>query len=193
MSKNILILMPSLLKERTGVHDNIDEKLIYPEIKAAQDLFIMPLLGSTLFNKILTDINAGTLGGNYKILVDDYVLDTLINYVLSELPEGLNYQFWNKGLSKKESDQSQVPSMPEMYGIVDKYKSRAEHYAKRCRLYLVQNATNLFPEYNQRIAGIDEVSPERNNYTCPIYLGGSQIEIKVQNNPGYNSNDPYYL
>jgi hypothetical protein len=184
--------MPSLLKERTGIHDNIDEKLIYPEIKAAQDLYIRPLLGSTLFNKLLTDINAGTLTGNYKSLVDDYVIDTLCNYTLSELPEGLNFQFWNKGLSKKEADQSQTPSMSEMYAIVSKYKNRAEHYAKRCRLYLVQNATTMFPEYNQYVPGVDVTPPETNNFNCPIYLGEDRIEVKARYNPGYNSNDPYY-
>ena len=52
MSKNILMLSVALLKERTAIHDNIDEKLIYPEIKAAQDMFILPVLGSALFNKL---------------------------------------------------------------------------------------------------------------------------------------------
>ena len=90
------IILPSVIKERMSLHDNVDDKLIYPEIKAVQDLYIMPLLGSTLFNKILADIAANTLGGNYKILVDDYLVMAVCNYVMSELPEGLNYQFWNK-------------------------------------------------------------------------------------------------
>ena len=50
------LILPSVVKERMSLHDNVDDKLIYPEIKAVQDLYIMPLLGSTLFNKILSDL-----------------------------------------------------------------------------------------------------------------------------------------
>lgn len=170
MSKNTLMILPALLKDRTGIHTNIDEKLIYPEIKAAQDMFILPLLGSTLFNKILTDIKAGTLTGAYKTLVDDYLIDTLCNYVLSELPEGLNYQFWNKGVSQKTTDNSNNPSMSEMYAVMSRYKNRAEHYSKRCRMYLIQNGPSLFPEYSKYIAGIDVVPPENDSFSNPIYL-----------------------
>lgn len=186
MSKNILIILPSVLKERSAIHDNIDDKLIYPEIKAAQDMYIMPLLGSTLFNKILVDIGAGTLTGNYKTLVDDYVIDTLCNYVLSELPEGLNYQFWNKGVATKTTDNSQAPSMSDMYASMSRYKNRAEYYSKRCRMYLLKNATALFPEYSQYVSGIDVIPPENTSFESPIYLGSSRT------NKSSNSNDPYY-
>jgi hypothetical protein len=93
MSSNTLLILPKLLKERSSLHENVDDKLIYPEIKAAQDMYIMPLLGSTLMNKLQTDIAAGTLSGNYKLLMYNYLIDTIVNYVLSELPEGLKALF----------------------------------------------------------------------------------------------------
>lgn len=200
MSSNTLLILPKVLKERSSLHDNVDDKLIYPEIKAAQDMYIMPLLGSTLMAKLQTDIAAGTLAGNYKLLMDNYVIDTIVNYILAELPEGLNYQFYNKGLGGKTADSSTQPTMPEMYSIIAKYKTRAEHYAKRCRMYLVQNSPALFPEYNTFVHGIDVVLPDRQNYTSPIYLG-DESELpregySLQNEtprPSLNSNDPYYL
>jgi hypothetical protein len=193
MSKNTLLVMPSVIKDRTGIHTNIDDKLLYPEIKAAQDMYILPLLGSNLFHKIQNDIEDNTLTGDYKDLMDDYIIDAIINYVLAELPDGLSNQFYNRGLSKKTGDDTQPLSMTEMYSIVSKYRNRAEHYAKRCRLYLVQNGSAKFPEYNQVIVGADSIPPDAVSFVSPIYLGTSRIEIKVQDNPGYNSNDPIYL
>jgi len=193
------LILPSVLKERMSIHDNVDDKLIYPEIKAVQDIYIMPLLGSTLFNKILTDINNNTLTGNYKTLVDDYIIMCICNYVMSELPEGLNYQFWNKGVSQKVVDNATQPTMSEMYSIVAKYKSRAEYYAKRCRMYLVQNGNNYFPEYRTFVAGVDVVYPDHTDYSSPIYLGDvSSIppdDYSLNKRPpaGYNSNDPYFI
>jgi len=171
MSKNILMISVQMLKDRTAVHDNIDEKLIFPEIKAAQDMFILPLCGSALFNKLLTDINANTLGGNYKVLVDDYIVDTLANYVISELPLGLTYQFWNKGVQQKTTDSSITPSMTDLFSVASKYKRRAEEYAQRMRLYLRENASVMFPEYINPGSGVDTVVPERQGFSNPIYLG----------------------
>lgn len=164
-----------MLKERTAIHDNIDEKLIYPEIKAVQDLFILPLLGTALFNKMLTLISSNTINdaGNadYKGLLDDYLIDTLSNYVISELPLGLTYQFWNKGVAAKTTDNSNTPSMSELFDVASKYKRRAEEYAQRARLYLRQNAPKLFPEYITPGSGVDTVIPERQGFSNPIYLG----------------------
>jgi hypothetical protein len=192
------IILPSVVKERMSLHDNVDDKLIYPEIKAVQDMYIMPLLGSTLFNKILSDIAAGTLGGYYKTLVDDYLVQAVCNYVMAELPEGLNYQYWNKGVSQKTVDNATQPTMSEMYSIVSKYKSRAEHYAKRARMYLIQNSPAYFPEYRTFVAGVDTVYPDKTSYTCPIWLGDEieaprdEYSFNDKRPPNYNSNDPYY-
>lgn len=193
MSKNTLLIMPKIIKDRSGVHTNIDDKLLYPEIKAAQDMYILPLLGSNLFNKLQNDIENDELAGDYKDLMDDYIIDALLNYVLAELPDGLSNQFWNRGLSRKGGDDLQPLSMSEMYNVVSKYRNRAEHYAKRCRMYLIQNGTAKFPEYNAVLVGADSIAPDAVSFVSPIYLGATRIEIKPQDNPGYNSNDPIYL
>jgi hypothetical protein len=193
------LVLPSVVKERTSLHDNVDDKLIYPEIKAAQDMYIMPLLGSTLYNKILNDISNNSLSGDYKSLVDDYLVQCICNYVMSELPESLNYQYWNKGVSQKTVDNATQPTMSEMYSIVAKYKSRAEFYAKRARLYLIQNSPAKFPEYRTFVAGVDTIFPDRHSYSCPIYLGNeSEVppdDYSLNKMPpaGYNSNDPFYI
>lgn len=160
-----------MLKDRTAIHDNIDEKLIFPEIKASQDMYILPVCGSALFNKLLNDINGNTLTGNYKALVDDYIVDTLANYVISELPLGLTYQFWNKGVAQKTTDNSLTPSMSDLFSVASKYKRRAEEYAQRLRLYLREYAPTLFPEYINPGSGVDTIIPERQGFSNPIYLG----------------------
>lgn len=193
------IILPSVVKERMSLHDNVDDKLIYPEIKAVQDLYIMPLLGSTLFNKILNDIANNTLTGDYKDLMDNYLIMAICNYVMSELPEGLNYQFWNKGVSQKTVDNATQPTMSEMYSIVAKYKSRAEHYVNRARMYLIEYGNEKFPEYVTFVAGVDTVYPDRTSYTIPIYLGNEtemppdDYSLNKRPPAGYNSNDPFYI
>lgn len=183
------MVLPELFKERTAVHSNVEDGLLAPEIKAAQDLYILPILGTALFDKILNDINANVIAGDYKTLLDDYLIDTICNYVISELPIGLNYQFYNKGVTAKTSDNAQSPSMGELFDIVNKYKNRAEAYQKKTILYLKQSASQgKFPEYLNPGSGVDTIIPERNAYSSPIYLGEEYPKHKRSYEEKYQGN-----
>jgi len=188
MSTNILLIGDQIIKERTGLHDNLDAKLLYPEIKIAQDRYIHPLLGTALFNKILTDYAAQTLAGNYLALKNNYIVDALVYYTLAELPEILSFQFYNKGLLRKNEDNATQPSLQEIIMMGDKYKDRAEYYGNRLRLYLRQNYP-LFPEYNNPGSGVDTVFPTNRAYTSPVYLGlGFNIPLNLEIDKGVNYN-----
>jgi hypothetical protein len=172
MSLNILLVSDTMIKDRTAIHGNIDPKLIYPDIKLAQDMYIHPLLGTALFNKLLADIDAGSLAGNYKTLVDNYIVDALMYYVLSELPTTIAYQFWNKGVLRKQGADTELPSFDELVSLQNKYKNRAEFYANRMRLYLRQNAPTMFTEYINPGSGVDDINPDCRGFTNPVFLGG---------------------
>lgn len=174
MSKNTLLVSVDMIKERTGVHDNVDEKLIFPVIKLAQDMFIEPILGTALFNKILDDFEAsGTTVSPYKELVDDYIVDPIIYYTLAKLPHITTYQFWNKGLMRKTSDNSDLPDPQTISDVAREYQNAAEFYGDRLARYLKQYATESnLSEYLHPGDGIDIVVPEAGAFTMPIDLGG---------------------
>jgi len=187
MSLNILLISDSMIKERTAIHGNIDPKMIYPDIKVAQDMYIHPVLGSALYNKILSDIGAGTLAGNYKNLVDVFIVDALIYYTLMILPQTISYQFWNKGVVRKQGVDTELPSMSDLVDLSNNYKNRAEFYSNRLRLYLKQNAASMFPEYLNPGNGVDDMNPQNKSFTLPVYLGddcgcGKSYEEKYQGN-----------
>ncbi len=180
MSKNVLLLSVDILKDRTAIHGNIDDKLLYPEIKSAQDMYILPILGTALYNKIVTDIDTtGTTTGDYKTLLDNYIIDALMNYVLASLPIALPYQFWNKGVVRKQGDSTELPSMSELIDISNFYKGKAEYYGERLTKYLKATATSsLLPEYLSPGETSDTITPANSAFTSPIYLGDDYCEHK---------------
>lgn len=188
MSKNVLLISVDILKDRTAIHTNIDEKLLFPEIKLAQDMYIHPILGTALYNKIISDIDStGTTTGDYKTLLDDYIVDCLLYYVLSQLPLALPYQFWNKGVVRKQGEDTDLPDMSELVSIGDHYKNRAEWYGQRMTRYLQANATeSVLPEYLSPGDGIDTINPEKDAFTMPVYLGDSDFNWSLDK---YNCND----
>lgn len=170
MSLDILMVSANMIKDRTTVHGNLDPKLMYPDIKMAQDMHIHPLLGTALYDKLLTDISGGTLTGNYKILMDRYIVDCLIYYVLKDLVTSVSFQIWNKGVIRKQGENTELPSMSDLVDISNAYKQKAEWYGERLRNYLRENASDMFPEYLNPGNGIDAIYPARNSFSMPVYL-----------------------
>jgi hypothetical protein len=187
MSANTLLISDVMIKEKTAIHGNIDPKLIYPHIKVAQDLYIHPTLGTALFNKLITDVAATTITGDYKTLLDSYIVDCLIYYTLAALPVHLSFQFWNKGMVRKQGEDTELPSMDELLSVSNTYRNYAEHYNNRLRLYLRQNAATKFPEYLNPGSGLDDIHPDNKSFTMPVYLGddcgtNKSYEQKYQGN-----------
>jgi hypothetical protein len=170
MSKNTLFISVQTIKDRTGLHANVDEKLVLPEIKTAQDMYILPALGSALYNELQAAVVANTFTQLQTTLLDDYLVDCLIYFVMSELPQGLSYQFYNKGLIRKTGENQESPSMQDMIDVANRYRARAEFYKQRLIKYLKQNNA-LYPNYLNFGSGIDSIKPDNEGYSVSMWLG----------------------
>lgn len=196
MSLNTLFISDTMIKERSSLHGNTDPKLIYNDIKTAQDMYILPILGTALFNKIQTIISDGTItsvtNADYKTLLDNYIVDALIFYTLSDLPTTLSYQLWNKGVVRKLGEDTELPSMSELVDISNKYKNKAEFYANRLKLYCIdQSSKGKIQEYILPGNTIDTITPEQRAFTLPIYLGDDRRDNPYCNPGGFNG-QPYH-
>lgn len=170
MSKNILFITEQLFKERTGASNAIDGKQLRPMIKVAQDIYIQPTLGSTLYNRLQTGIDDNDLNNDEKALIDNYVTDTLIWFTMSMLPMVMGYQLFSKGFLQKTAEESSTPSRADLELIEGKYKSMAEFYNKRLIKYLQENY-ELYNEYLNPDSGVDVIFPTKQGYSCPIFIG----------------------
>lgn len=173
MSLNTLLMSDEMIKERSTVHGNTDPKLMYPDIKVAQDMYILPILGTALYDKLQAAVNANSWTGlaDYKSLLDNYIVDALLYFTMAGLPVSISFQFWNKGVVRKQGENTELPQMSDLIDVSNHYRTRAEFYGNRLRLYLVQNATAKFPEYYAYGSGVDSVSPDNTGFSMPIYLG----------------------
>lgn len=194
MSLNTLLISDEVIKDRTSVHGNIDPKFIYPDIKVAQDMYILPILGTALYDKLQLLINNGTLSANtdYKTLLDNYIIDSLMYYTLAELPTTLSYQLWNKGVVRKQGENTDLPSMSELVDISNKYRERGQYYAKRLRAFLIHESgvNNKYPEYIQPGSRYDTINPAVNDYSISVYLG-DEGDCSPYCNPGGFTPKPY--
>ncbi len=75
---DILLIDKELIFKYTQLGGNVDVDKIYPFVKIAQDIQVQELLGTKLYRYILTQVEAGTLTGNYQTLVSHYVQPMLM-------------------------------------------------------------------------------------------------------------------
>ena len=170
-----LFISESFLKDNSPIDENVDMNQINPTIWSCQIQYIQNILGTNLYNKILADIEASTLSGDYLTLVDDYCADALVHWVMYEVQIPLLFKFRDKNVSKKSSTTSFPISTKELSRIENRYKDKAEFFTKRISEYLCANST-LFTEYNTENE-VDETRPHGGQSTVSVYLGG-----------GYNNN-----
>jgi len=186
MSANILFISPALIKSRTGISDAIDDKQIKPQIKIAQDIFIQPALGSTLYIRLQEGVEADNLTASETTLINNYVTDSLIWFTVAQLPMALGYQFFSKGVLQKTSEESNTPSRPDLELLSNHYKQNAEFYKQRLINYLRENYS-LYIEYMQTGTGFDVIFPETRAYTSPMWLGvnSNLPDFRSINNSSY--------
>ena len=170
--RDILFISPENVYERTPVHKNVDSKMVVPVIKVCQEIYILPLLGTDLYDRLQDGIDASDLTALETTLLQDYVRDCLIYHTVAELADHLTYQFWNKGVMKKQSDLAETVPQSELFDIKNKYKNFAEYYGQRLMKYLVEEAgRGNFTQYNNPGNRFDTVIPKKNAYNTGIYLG----------------------
>jgi hypothetical protein len=86
-----LIISENYLKEYTTINNNVDVKIVTPVIQEAQVFYILPILGTQLYNQIISQVGSNTVSAANVTLLDNYVVPCLMYYVKCELiPEMKN-------------------------------------------------------------------------------------------------------
>lgn len=160
MSRNILFITRNDIIKRAYVGGNIDPEKIIPFVKTAQDKYILLALGTVLYNRLQDDIAAGTISGVYKLLIDEYITDTLVHYSFVEALPFLSYTVANGAIYRNVSEQAQLPSKQDIDFLLQKELQTAQFYAERLVTYLIAN-NNIYPEYNQSNGKLDNVYPDK--------------------------------
>ena len=146
MATALFISRTDLVKN-TIVDGNVDTDKFIQFIKIAQEIHITNYLGSKLYNKISSDIVAGSLSGDYLSLVNDYIQPMLIHFAMVEYLPFAAYQIKNGGVSKHSSENSESVSKSEIEFLVQKERDTSEYYTRRFVDYICFNSEK-FPEYN---------------------------------------------
>lgn len=168
MSNLALFITPGYIKETTAIDGNVDEKYIKVLAYDCQIKYILPILGTGLYDEIAGQITAGTLTpstvSNNSTLLKSYIQPALKYWIMYEGMDVFNYKITNKAIMTKNSDNSNPVEQVDVIRLMDKARDNAEFFSQKLTNYLVANTTT-FPLFLNPGSAYDTVHPNKNNYT----------------------------
>ena len=172
--QHTLYISSTRIKKDTALGGSVDDNLIMPYILLAQDMYILPILGTDLDAKLKSDIQGGSLAGDYKTLVEDYLQKALVQFAFAELLPFLRLRMVNNAaVVMGATDQSSSASYDELRPLMDRAKDAAEFYRQRMIDYLTDKGSSAFPEYASN-SDAGELSPTTRNY-----YAGMNLDVNV--------------
>ena len=166
--QHTLYISSTRIKKDTALGGSVDDNIIMPYILLAQDMFILPVLGTDLDAKLKAEIQAGSLSGAYKTLVETYIQPALVQFSFTELAPFLRLRFVNNSVVVMgDTDTGSSATYEDIKPLMDRSKDAAEFYRQRLIDYLRNNSSS-FSEYTSN-SGSD-LDPTVNNYFAGINL-----------------------
>lgn len=174
MASKTLMVSPSFIKKTSFVEDNVDVDIIRDAIDTIQDLYILPLLGTALFDRVKDEVES-TVSANIATLLNDHIQKVIKWYVIHEIADTLTFRFVNKAVMKKSSDNSSPVDTVDLERLRGGFKDKAEVYADRMVNFLCEEATAKYTEYQNPGSRVDTIHPKRFVYETGIFLGATGV------------------
>lgn len=135
----LLFITSQEMTNTTIIGGNVDVDKYTMCILSTQVRVIEPLLGSLLYDKIIADIQAGTLTGLYLTLFNEFVKPITKNEACAAYIMISPYVLTNGGLFKNNPDNVEVVNIKEVEGLSQQYSSVAQMYINRFNKWISKN------------------------------------------------------
>ncbi len=141
-----ILIKQDELTRNTIIGGNVDVDRYLQAIKACQNLYIKPLLGTSLYNKIVSDFENNTLTGLYLELFDDYVKEMIIHGSSEIYLQQGAYMVTNNGITKGKTDNAESVNKEEVDFLVESSRKLYRLYEDQFLLWI---KTNTITEYDK--------------------------------------------
>jgi len=127
---------------------NTDTKKLLPIIRAVQRTRIEPVIGTMLYNKIVTDIKASSVTGLYKEVLEDHIIPTMIAYCDYKATWHTTNQITNKTTGKNSDQNISANDRESNNNLRNELIKDAKQYEKKLKAWLCDHWEQI-PELNE--------------------------------------------
>lgn len=149
---NVNLISENYIKAVSIVGENVDSKFIGPAITKAQDIYLQPLIGSNLMEKVgilvQDELIDDPVNQDYKFLLDVYITPFLLQSVQAELIKNLFCKIRNQGIVQYSDISTTQLNTKDVQWMVQNFQNDQNFYGNRMVDYLCANSEK-YPEWRQ--------------------------------------------
>ena len=135
------------LKREGLINGNVEDTILRVVIQRVQRSVVRPLLGTSLYNRIVTGITDDDLNADEKTLMDDYVTPLMVVACDRASIDATNYQIRNKSVSTGVDKDFKSVTESENLRLDNSIRQSITIEQNTLIDYLLDNC-KLYPEYD---------------------------------------------
>ena len=167
------ILSEAKFRQFTDVNDSLDTALIKNAIREAQDIHLQRIIGTKLYQSILSKIDTSSLTGDYETLVNDYIQDFLLYAAYYETLEAIYIRPRNNGLLTPTGGENSIEVDRSLFNVKrQSVENKQEFYAEKLSQYISENEST-FPELSENNKAYEQNPDYSTQYRSPIVFNKS--------------------
>ena len=173
------IISEAKLRQFTDLNDSVDSALIKNAVREAQDIALQRIIGTKLYQSLLSQIDAGPVWTTpyYQTIVDDYIQDFLLYAAYWYALETIYIRPRNNGLLTPTGGENSIEVDRSLFNVKrQSAENKMDYYAERLTNYINEEQAS-FPELNSANK-LYEQWPDYGNQTK------SPVVFKYQNRVG---------
>jgi len=143
---DVALLSVDQLKLYTEIEQNVEDYILTPNIYRAQQMEIQQILGTPLYEDILTKVSGDTLNAVELTLVRDYIFPCLVEYALYYSLPSIWSKLENSSVINRNPENAQSVDLKSLQYRRNDIKNSAEFLATRIVNFLCDQS-NSFPLY----------------------------------------------
>jgi hypothetical protein len=147
----LLFVNPQDLMDNTILSGDVDVDKLKPIILETQLKSIEELLGTELYDKIVTDIEGDVLTGLYETLFNDYIIPITRNQAVASYILISPYTVGNGGMFKRTYNGVETTDYKEVERLSQIYSSTAQMYINRFNKWIRLNPLTEYKTYQDEV------------------------------------------
>lgn len=165
------------IKLNTSMGGNVDSDKYLHYINDVQVMVLENVLGTKLYDKIITDFNSGSLAGLYLQMFNDYIKPVIWHSVFAEYIKMGQIIVGNGGVYKHIAQDAEIASDDSINYSAKNAQSKADTYIDRLIRFLVDKEPDIV-EYTTTQDNDYDIEPSNALQTISgWYLTGSDSEL----------------
>lgn len=170
------------LKKLSLINANVEVSAIRPVLKRSQDMYVEPILGSALYERLLDGVENSNLTANELILVNDYIAIVLSIACEIRMGNAITNEIRNIGLGNATGPNFQAANINGIEREKDISYKDLTFYKNRLKRYLCENES-LYPLYNStNLYGVKKEG-KTNSYSQNFFINSGRNSKRRR---GYN-------